>query len=70
MRSMRSGNSSTSLRREHGWWDRYDADDFGTHANDAQWELVTTSITESQRTSSTSHNETRAPREEALDADV
>ena len=37
------------LRREHGWWDRYDPEDFGTHADDAQWELVTTSITESHR---------------------
>lgn len=35
------------LRREHGWWDRYDPEDFGKHADEAQWELVETSITES-----------------------
>ena len=27
------------LRREHGWWNRYDPDDFGKHADAAQWEL-------------------------------
>ena len=28
------------LRREHGWWDRFDADDFGRYADPDQWELV------------------------------
>lgn len=29
------------LRREHGWWDRYSAEDFGRHADTEQWDLVT-----------------------------
>lgn len=33
------------LRREHGWWDRYDAEIFGAHADAEQWELVETHIT-------------------------
>lgn len=28
------------LRREHGWWDRFDADDFGRYATPDQWDLV------------------------------
>jgi len=28
------------LRREHGWWDRFDAHDFGRYADPEQWELV------------------------------
>lgn len=32
------------LRREHGWWDRVDPVDVGTHADDAQWELISTYI--------------------------
>lgn len=28
------------LRREHGWWDRFDAGDFGRYADAEQWELV------------------------------
>ena len=37
------------LRREHGWWDRYTPEDFGKYADDEQWELVETSITQSGR---------------------
>jgi ParB family chromosome partitioning protein len=37
------------LRREHGWWDRYDPADFGRYADDEQWELVETYITEASR---------------------
>lgn len=37
------------LRREHGWWDRFDPEVFGAHADAEQWELVETSITESGR---------------------
>ncbi|MDQ1128986.1 ParB N-terminal domain-containing protein [Microbacterium sp. SORGH_AS_0888] len=37
------------LRREHGWWDRYDPADFGKYADDEQWELVETCITEAAR---------------------
>lgn len=37
------------LRREHGWWDRYDPADFGKYADDEQWELVETYITEASR---------------------
>lgn len=29
------------LRREHGWWDRFDPDEVGAHADDPQWELIT-----------------------------
>ena len=32
------------LRREHGWWDRFDPTDFGRHADPDQWELVETYI--------------------------
>lgn len=32
------------LRREHGWWDRFDPATFGTYADDAQWDLVTSYI--------------------------
>jgi ParB family chromosome partitioning protein len=28
------------LRREHGWWDRYDPTDFGRYADAEQWQLV------------------------------
>ena len=28
------------LRREHGWWDRFDPDDFGRHADPGPWDLV------------------------------
>src|SRR5699024_1148514 len=34
------------LRREHGWWDRFDPAVFGMHADAEQWELVETSITQ------------------------
>ncbi|MDN5811473.1 MULTISPECIES: ParB/RepB/Spo0J family partition protein [Micrococcaceae] len=37
------------LRREHGWWNRYDPDDFGKHADAAQWELIDSYITEASR---------------------
>ena len=32
------------LRREHGWWDRFDPTDFGRHADPDQCELVETYI--------------------------
>ena len=32
------------LRREHGWWDRYDPGDVGQYADDDQWELITSYI--------------------------
>lgn len=32
------------LRREHGWWDRYDPDDVGQYADEDQWELITSYI--------------------------
>jgi len=32
------------LRREHGWWDRYDPHDIGAYADDAQWELITSYV--------------------------
>lgn len=57
------------LRREHGWWDRYDPEDFGTYADDAQFELVETSITESHRFLDLARH-ARATREEAPDANV
>ena len=28
------------LRREHGWWDRFDPQVFGSYADEEQWELV------------------------------
>ena len=37
------------LRREHGWWDRYNPEDFGRYADGEQWELVETHITEASR---------------------
>ena len=33
------------LRREHGWWDRYDPAEFGKYADDGQWDLVATYVT-------------------------
>lgn len=32
------------LRREHGWWDRYDPNDFGRYADTEQWDLVETYV--------------------------
>lgn len=32
------------LRREHGWWDRYDPTDVGKHADQTQWELITSYV--------------------------
>lgn len=32
------------LRREHGWWDRYDPQEVGTYADDTQWELITSYV--------------------------
>ncbi len=57
------------LRREHGWGDRHDPQDFGTHADDAQFELVKTSITESHRFLDLAR-EARSIRAEAPDAHV
>lgn len=57
------------LRREHGWWDRYDPEDFGKHADDAQWELVESYIIESHRFLDFARG-ARELREEARDADV
>lgn len=57
------------LRREHGWWDRYDPTDFGKYADEEQWELVETFITESA--GFLDHARTaREDREKASDADV
>lgn len=30
------------LRREHGWWDRFDPSDFGRYADAEQWQLMET----------------------------
>ena len=57
------------LRREHGWWDRYDAEDFGKHADEAQWELVDSYVTESGRFLDRARD-ARTTEEEASDADV
>lgn len=57
------------LSREHGWWDRYDPEDFGKHADDAQWELVESYIIESHRFLDFARG-ARELREEARDADV
>lgn len=54
------------LRREHGWWDRFDPTDFGRHAEPDQWELVETYITNAATFLATA----RAAREETTDADV
>ncbi len=54
------------LRREHGWWDRFNPTDFGHHAEPDQWELVETYITEAV----TFLDRARAAREEKADADV
>lgn len=32
------------LRREHGWWDRFDAGEIGRYADETQWELITSYI--------------------------
>ncbi|MGO2015768.1 MAG: ParB/RepB/Spo0J family partition protein [Brevibacterium sp.] len=29
------------LRREHGWWERFDPAEIGQYADDTQWELIT-----------------------------
>lgn len=57
------------LRREHGWWDRYNPEDFGRYADGEQWELVETYITEAGRFLDQARY-ARAGREEADDADV
>ena len=54
------------LRREHGWWDRFDPTDFGRHAEPDQWELVDTYITAAATFLATA----RTAREETADADV
>ncbi|GGM49577.1 ParB N-terminal domain-containing protein [Microbacterium saperdae] len=57
------------LRREHGWWDRYNPTDFGQYADAEQWELVQTYITET----ATFLDQARTARmtsEENADADV
>ncbi len=33
------------LRREHGWWDRYNPTDFGSYADEEQFDLVATYVT-------------------------
>ncbi|PRI10433.1 ParB N-terminal domain-containing protein [Leucobacter massiliensis] len=33
------------LRREHGWWDRYNPIDFGSYADEEQFDLVATYVT-------------------------
>lgn len=57
------------LRREHGWWDRYNPEDFGQYADDEQWELVETYITEASGFLDLAR-QARAGQEEAGDADV
>lgn len=57
------------LRREHGWWDRYSAEDFGQYADDAQWELVDSYITEADGFV-TRARAARESRTEVADADV
>ena len=32
------------LRREHGWWDRYDPTEIGSYSDDTQWELITSYV--------------------------
>ncbi|GGM63383.1 hypothetical protein GCM10010489_38610 [Microbacterium saperdae] len=54
------------LRREHGWWDRYNPEDFGRYADAEQWELVQTYITEA----ATFLDQARTAREDTTDADV
>jgi len=54
------------LRREHGWWDRFDPTDFGRHAEPDQWELVETYIT----AAATFLDAARTAREETADANV
>lgn len=54
------------LRREHGWWDRFDPSDFGRHAEADQWELVETYID----ASAAFLDAARTAREETVDADV
>lgn len=54
------------LRREHGWWDRFDPADFGRHAEADQWELVETYIAQSDAF----FQKARTAREETTDADV
>lgn len=54
------------LRREHGWWDRFDPADFGRHAEADQWELVETYIAQSDAFL----QKARTAREETTDADV
>ena len=54
------------LRREHGWWDRFDPTDFGRHAEPDQWELADTYIT----AAATFLDAARTAREETADADV
>jgi ParB-like chromosome segregation protein Spo0J len=57
------------LRREHGWWDRYDPTDFGQYADTEQWALVETYITEASGFLDLAR-QARAGREEAGNADV
>lgn len=54
------------LRREHGWWDRFEPTDFGHHAEPDQWELVETYITEA----ATFLEKARAAREETAVVDT
>lgn len=37
------------LRREHGWWDRFEPAIIGRHATDEQWELITSAAAGAQR---------------------
>ena len=57
------------LRREHGWWDRYNPEDFGQYADGEQWELVDTYITEANGFLDQART-ARVTSEENADADV
>lgn len=58
------------LRREHGWWDRYNPEDFGTYADGEQWELVEENITSAGAFLETARTARDTARQENADADV
>ncbi|MEX3510668.1 ParB/RepB/Spo0J family partition protein [Kocuria carniphila] len=51
------------LRREHGWWERFDAAEIGQYADEAQWDLITSYLTGAEAfiTAATTARETTAP---------
>lgn len=58
------------LRREHGWWDRYNPEDFGRYADAEQWELVESYITEASRFLEQARTARMTTSEDSADADV